>query len=169
MAGRIVVILIVLALGGFVLYTQNQVKNGPTKSIGPGDDPTQIVDQKDTFDDPNMKGIKPETEPVFNVQVDLTMNGEQPNLNFIITEQHGWYAGLVTVQFWYVDIDEDNNEVQIGAPIETLCRNYLPFNGTLEHKTTPLKLEFPDLTEWGTSDNWRARVSKTGRVLAPEN
>ncbi len=166
MAGRVIVILIVLCLGGFVLYTQN-VADNPQTSLGPGDDGENvIVDQSDGFEDPNVKGVKPDTEAIFNVEVDLTFNGEQPNLNFIVTEQHGWYAGTVVVQFWYVEKDEDGTEYQVGTPIETLCRKFLPFNGVLEHKTTPTPIEFPDVSDWGTSENWRARVSRAN-VLAP--
>ncbi len=169
MAGRIVVVLIVLCFGGFVLYTRTQAEKPPIVTVGPGGATGGTTSQADKFNDPNVVGVEPETEPVFNVEVDLTMNGQQPNLNFVITEQHGWYAGEVSVQFWYVKTGDDGNERQVGAPITTLCRNFLPFNGTLEHKTTPIFAEFPDLSEWGTSENWRARVLKCGKVLAPAN
>ncbi len=159
MAMRIVAIVIVAGLGLFVWSTKHEAENPvvPPK-----------VDQTAQYTDPNVEGVEPDGPPDFNVGVELRMQGEKGILDFTITEAHGWYAEFLYIDFWYVAIDENGEERQIGDPVTYMCHHFLPFGETLEEYTSLLDLEFKELDGWGTTENWRAMVSKHGKVLAPE-
>jgi hypothetical protein len=158
---RVVAVLVVLGLGGYVYMTSQKVNNPET---------APVVDQGDKFIDPNITCCEPDSPPKFNVDLELTYEGKNDDkavLHFFITEEHGWYADHIYVQFWHVQ-QEDGEWFQVGEPIRYFCHKFLPFGETLEERTTPHGWEFPDLEDWGTSENWRARVVEWNNVYMPE-
>lgn len=161
MAMRVVAIVLVLGLGGFVWYTSNRA-NTPAG--------VNTADQSDRFNlaAQGVEGVEPEAPPVFNVDVELRREGNQRNLYFTVSEQHGWAADHLYVEFWYEEQDEDGEWYQVGDPVRYLCHDYLGFSQVLREHTTLLDVEFRELDDFGTSENWRARIAEYGTVLAPK-
>ena len=114
------------------------------------------------------EGIEPGGPPEFDVQVELGRAGPRQVLYLTITERHGWYADHVYVSFWYREQDEQGQWRRVGDEVWFLCRRYLDFGATLVEETTLLDFDFPDLDDYGTTENWQARVRGWGRVLSPK-
>ncbi len=168
MAARIVAILIVIGLGGFVWWTNYKVSNPPAPPN---------VNQAPKYVDPDAasKGVEPDSPPEHNVDVELRFEGEKAFIDFTISEAHGWYTDHMYIDFWYVRQDDNGDWHQVGDPVRYMCHNYLKFGETLVEYTTLYDLEFPELdvddggrVDWGTAENWRARVGEYGQVLAPK-
>ncbi len=158
MATRIVAVLIALGLVGFILYNNSKVN-----SYVPPDEP----DKTPPYIDPNATGVEPDSPPEYNVEVEIRREGPQTNIYFTLSEAHGWYTDTVYVEFWYVQEDDDGEWRQIGDPISYMFHHYLPFGETIVEHTVLYDIEFPELDDWGTTENWRARVKDHGKVLAP--
>lgn len=160
MAGRIIAVLILAGLG-FCVYSTKQQANIPMP--GPEKDKPRGYENADAV------GVKPEGEPEFHVDVELRLIGPRNVLEFTITEAHGWYADFVYVEFWYGEKDEDGEWNQVGDPVVYMCHHFLDYGATLVENTTLMDIEFPELDgEFGTTENWQARVNDWRRVLAPE-
>ncbi len=159
MAARIVAIVLVAGLGIFVWVTKHEADN--PVFVPP-------VNQKDKFYDPNVEGLEPDTDPDFHVGVELRWDNQKAILDFTISESHGWYADYLYIDFWYVEEDENGELRQIGDPVTYMCHNYLPFGETLVEYTTLLDIEFDQIDDFGTTENWRARVGTWDKVLAPK-
>jgi hypothetical protein len=170
MALRVVALILIACLGGYV-YTVNQEAKESTITEDGSEGPVGVLlnhDQEPKYEKKGVdaEGVKPDQDPAFDVSVELVMKGEQPNLYFTVTEQHGWYAGTVQIMFWRVIQGEDGNWTRDGQSIQHLCHNFLDFNATLVCKTVPLPHEFPEINEdWGTSENWNARVVSWGGLF----
>jgi hypothetical protein len=173
MASRLVAVVLVAGLGiGVWIYGKQIEANEPpemVESIAAAENEVDTVQsQAPPFKFPeSMKGVTPDGPPVFNVDVELRMKGDQPNLHFTVTEQHGWAADHVELRFWHQVRDENGEWKQVGKAVPHLCRTYLDLNGVLSDWTTPLELEFPDVEDWGTSENWEGRVTQWNGLLAP--
>jgi len=164
---RVIVVLVLIVLGAVVWQKQEAAKTYDDLQKK-AENPPEDSNQKPGYFDPNVKGVTPDAPPDINVDVELSKEGPRSVLTFTITEKHGWYVDYIYVEFWYVEIGEDGTEKQVGDSIKYLCHHYLGFGETLVEKTTLLDIEFPELDDFGTTENWRATVQKWGKVLAPE-
>ena len=158
MAVRIIAIVIVVALGIFVVYQQLSV-NKPTRGL---------EDDKEVPFTAQREGVEPPTRPEFDVGIELVREGPKQLIQFTVTERHGWFADTIYVEYWYEEPDEDGQWHRVGNSIEFLCRKYLDFGSTLVDRTVLYDVEFPELESFGTVENWRARVTRYGTVLAPK-
>lgn len=166
MTVRIVAVVIVLGLAIFV-YTQR--KSVEAQDANDNTPVTEKFDQEPKFLDPTIQGVEPATAPKINVGLELRHEGLRNVLYFTVTEEHGWYVDHVYIEFWYVQTDENGEERKLGDPVVYLCHNFLGYGKTLVEGTTLLDVEFPELEgNYGTTENWRARIQKTGKVLAPK-
>jgi len=167
MTVRVIVLLVLIALGAVVWQKQQsaQTYDNVKERV---ENPIERTDQRPGFFNPDAKGVKPDIAPELNVDVELTKEGPRHVLNFTITEKHGWYVDHVYVDFWYVKIGKNGHEKQVGNPVQYLCHHYLDFGATLVENTTLLDVEFPELSDFGTTENWRVAIRKWGKVLAPE-
>ncbi len=159
---RVVAVVIIVALGGFVFYKHQATKDTSV---------TQLEGPKDTpFEKPGVEaeGVEPPAPPDFDIAIDLVDKGPQKLIQFTVTERHGWYADTIEIHYWYVEQGEDGEWRQVGDTARFLCRSYLDFGGTLVDSTVLYELEFPQLEDFGTPENWRARVHGHGKVLAPK-
>lgn len=161
MVMRIVAAITLASLGLFVFLYQRQANK-------PADPPESTKAPEFSKEGVEAEGVKPDVPPEFDVQVELRMEGPRQVLDFTITERHGWYADLLRVEFWYVEQKEDGQWRQVGDPLSYQCHHYLDFGATLVEHTTPQAIEFPELDDFGTTENWRARISSWDKVLAPK-
>ncbi|MEE9295211.1 MAG: hypothetical protein V3W34_09670 [Phycisphaerae bacterium] len=159
MAMRVVALAILAALGAFVWYTQHRVEHP---------DLPKEVDQSPKYYDPEVEGVEPDAPPDIHVDVDVERQGEKAKIIFTVSETHGWYVDHIFIDFWYVEKDENGELKQIGRPLRFLLHQYLPFGGTITDYTTPQSHEFPEIDDFGTTENWQARAVSWGKVLAPE-
>jgi len=158
MAIRVISILIVASLGLYVYTTHRQAEQPP---------PEIQHDQPPKFFNPEVKGVVPEIPPEFDVVVRMVPRGEQTRLEFTVTERHGWYVDNVYIEFWHVEKDEHGKWQQVGDSVRWLCRGYLDFNSVLTDSTVLTAQEWPDLDDYGETENWRARVVQYSNVYAP--
>ena len=183
MAIRIIAVVIIAVLGVLVWQKKAAVEKSaqPPLITAPGSDPeaepgVDRVDKRPKFFNPDVEGVDPGVPPELNVDVEMRMVGPRQVLFFTVTEAHGWYVDHIFIEFWYVRIDDDGEEHRVDDPADYMCHNYLDFGATLVEDTTLLRVEFIDLFDqddpesegFGTTENWRVRVRKWGKVLAPK-
>ncbi|HUU85832.1 MAG TPA: hypothetical protein VM243_20230 [Phycisphaerae bacterium] len=118
-------------------------------------------------------GVETDEEPEFNVVVDARMEGTRPVLEFSITETHGWAVTMLYVEASHGTISEETGEwaqnTELRNPPKLLCKEILDFGKTLVDKTTLTTIEMLQINQdLGTSENWRARVYKWGKVYKPK-
>ncbi len=145
-------------------FTTSQMKKGFDGSDAPP------VDTREVFVFPeDFEGVEVEDQPEFDVACEVRYENEKAFITFTVTERHGWAVEEITVEYWHVKTDENGVEKQIGDPAVFFVRGgYLDFDSTLTDFTTLYYLEFEELDEeFGTSDNWRARVKSHGDIMKP--
>lgn len=160
MTVRIIAVAILIALGALVWLMQEQ-----RLTPEPETDP---VAKGSPLEDPNAVGVVPDGPPQLNVEHELVYEGPRAVLHFTVTERNGWYVDHIFLKFWYTQPDAGGELHQIGDPVTYLCKGFLDFNATLTDSTTITNVEFSELDDFGTTDNWQVAVSQYGRVLAPE-
>ena len=163
MAKRLVAVVVLVALGILVFAKKERAETREVELT----ESVRTQDQQAPYFDPDVKGVEPDGPAEFNVVHELRMVGERNVMTFNVTEIHGWYADHIYVQFWYEEEDENGTRQRVGDPIPFLMKGYVDFGKTLEDHTTLLDYEFPELDGFGTTDNWQAIVSQSGKVLAP--
>jgi hypothetical protein len=159
----IIVLILVGAAGLFAIRTQTTAERldvAPASTTEPRPDPNVL--------DPSI-GVEPTDPPVFAVEADFAMVGDKPLLTFSVTERHGWAADAITVEYWHIVRDDEGAWYQLDDPQRFFCRGVLPLGGVLTDSTPVHYTEFTQLDDYGTSENWRARVQQWGKVLAPRD
>ena len=163
MVMRLLVVVVVGGLGIMVWMKKDGAETGEIKLT----EDVQTESQPAPYFDPNVQGVEPDGAAEFNVVHELHMVGERNVMSFAVTEIHGWYADHIYVDFWYEKEDRNGERQRVGDPITFLMKGYIDFGKTLEDNTTLLNYEFPELDGFGTTENWQAIVSQSGKVLAP--
>lgn len=157
---------VLLLLVGVLLY----VTLGPKPAPSPT--PTPVGEQsKLPWDQPAPAG----TEPVANGDVRLHVSAERRNengrinLDFHVTEEHGYMVDGVRLYFWYRFKDEDSGEwVDDALRIDHLIRDRLGCNETLVASTIILDAEYRDRgidLAATTSENWGVQVIGFARAM----
>ncbi len=175
MTGRILSIVVIAGLGLLIWQKNQSVKefDEQQEKLIPAE--LEPEGQKAQYFDPDVEGEEPGAPPDFHVDLDLRIEGPRYVMHFTITESHGWYVDHIYAEIWYVQVDENGDEKQIGDRLQHLCHSYLDFNSTLQCQTTLQDHEFeelfsgeyPGVAGFGTTENWRGRVANFGKVLAP--
>ncbi|HUU85831.1 MAG TPA: hypothetical protein VM243_20225 [Phycisphaerae bacterium] len=124
------------------------------------------------YDPAHIDGIETDEQPEFNVAVEARLEGTHPVLEFSITETHGWAVTHLYIEASHGFTNEETGEWEPNSalrnPPRLLCKGYVEFGKTLVDKTTLTTIEMMQIDhELGTSENWRARVYKWGRVYQP--
>ena len=158
MAMRLTAMAIIAMLGVYVFWTKQKVDN-PDLPV--------TVDGSPKFFDPDVEGVVPDTDPDLHVDVHVEREGEKAKIFFTVSESHGWYVDHLYIDFWYVEKDDSGEMKQIGRRLKYMCHNYLPFGETITEYTTPQSHEFPEIDDFGTTENWQAAAAEWGKVLAP--
>jgi hypothetical protein len=110
--------------------------------------------------------------PKFDVECVRIFDKPQDILEFHVTEEHGWAADGIRLEFWYRFKDEDSGEWiddKMNA-VAHVARKRLDFNETLVEFTTLLPIEYRHLKiNLGdtNSENWHAEVVDWARVMEP--
>jgi hypothetical protein len=160
MTVRIIALAVLIALGARIWLIQEQ-----RPASGPETGP---LTERSLLADPDAVGVAPDGPPQLTVEHELAYEGPRAVLHFTVTERNGWYVDHIFLKFWYAEPDASGQLHQIGDPVMYLCKGYLGFNETLTDSTTITEVEFSELDDFGTTDNWQVAVSQYGRVLAPE-
>ena len=163
MVKRLLVVAVLGGLGIVVWMKKDGAEAGEVEMT----ESVAVVNDPAPYFDPDVEGVEPDGAAEFNVVHELHMVGERNVMSFTVTEIHGWYADHVYVQFWFEKEDENGKRQRVGDPITFLMKGYIDFGKTLEDNTTLLNYEFPELDGFGTTENWQAIVSQSGKVLAP--
>lgn len=166
MAMRLLVVAVLLALG--IVVWLNKEGADENEAALTNDVTVETEPKQAPYFDPKVEGVEPDGSPEFNVVHELRMVGQRNVMFFTVTESHGWYADHIYVQFWYEEEDENGERHRVGDPVTILMKGYIKFGQTLEDNTTLLDYEFPELDGFGTTENWQARVTQHGQVLAPK-
>jgi hypothetical protein len=166
----IIVVLLVVAAAA-VYFAVSQAQKPPAKpdvqvaSGGPAGPPPYI--------DPELgsKGVPAQGDPDFKVDVRLEQAKGRNTFHFTITEGHGWAANGIYITLAHRDlpINYDIRDADPNRTLEILCdKAPLRFGQPLEHRTTVTALDFPELTDFGTSENWSATVTNYSDLTAPK-
>ena len=122
--------------------------------------------------DPDLskKGVPAPGEPSWNVEVELKKDKGRNVFHFTVTEEHGWAANGVYVKLRHHGLEERTGKGMMhDRRIDILCnRSPLRFNTPLEHTVTVRDTEFPELVDFGTSENWAATVLNYSHLTAPK-
>jgi len=112
--------------------------------------------------------------PKFDVRCVRVFDKPQDILEFHVTEEHGWAADGVRIEFWYRFKDADSGEwiEDTMNAVAHVARKRLDFNDTLVDFTTLLPIEYRHLKlDPGETDseNWQAKVVDYARVMESTN
>jgi hypothetical protein len=164
----LMILVILAAAGGAAWFAVSQ--KGASEPKVQGGDTTQGV----AYINPNLKneGVPPTGEPEWDVQVQLNRvgAGQQHRFTFKVTEKHGWAANGIYIAFWHRTKDPNTGEwVKDSRETSVLLSNdYLHFNKPLEFSTTVAKHELIELKDFGTTENWEAKVTNFSDLTAPK-
>lgn len=167
---KAVLICVLLVVAGVAIYyAVNQASKepeAPTIEVAQGNG---VGEQ--AFIDPDLtkKGVPAPGDPDFNVDVELEQIKGRFVFHFTVTEAHGWAANGV-----YVELRNHGLPLRTGKGMlpdrstYILCRNApLRFDQPLKFSVTvDVPREFPELIEFGASENWSATVSNYSDLTA---
>jgi hypothetical protein len=115
------------------------------------------------------KGVPAPGEPEFTVEIKLERAAARNIFHITVTEKHGWAANGV-----YVDLGHRGLQTREGKGmvadrrLHILCASGpLRFGQPLQHSITVASHEFPELEDFGTSENWYGVVSGYSELTAP--
>lgn len=124
---------------------------------------------------PGYKELGEGKTPKFNVVCERIHDKPQTILQFHVTEEHGWAADGLRIEFWYKFKDEDGGEwIEDTDPkgrVAHVARERLEFNETLTEFTSLLPIQYRHLNldpKDTDSENWKAEVVGWVRVMEPE-
>jgi hypothetical protein len=143
-----------------------------------GPPPTNVTNSVVTPPARPMDGValEPGETPVFEVEVAVVPREKNPSvhdLEFTVTEKHGWYVENIYVDLFHRVVNEDSGEWErddskVDVPYKGfLINEVLPFNGIARGRTQPLLGVEWNLNSIGTSDEWEAVVFHHGLVVKP--
>ncbi|MFH0982562.1 MAG: hypothetical protein V2A79_13640 [Planctomycetota bacterium] len=158
----VLIVVLVIVAGTLVYFAATQMAK-PVQGPDVKTPTASTVENLPYVDrDLSKKGVPATGEPNFDVQVGLEKNKGRNTFHFTIIEAHGWAANGIYVELRHEGLPE-NLEGRGKMPdrrVEILCdKSPLRFDTPLKHSATVMSHEFPELTDWGTSENWKARVS----------
>ena len=168
---KAVLVLVLLIVAGAAIYyavTQAaQPPPAPESTVATGDG---LRDQ--AWLDPELpkRGVPAPGEPDFNVDVDLVKAKGRTTFRFTVTEANGWAANGVYVELRHHELPEKTGKGMMhDRRLTLLCRKSpLRFNEPLEYSVTVGAQEFPELDDFGTSENWSAEVTAYSDLTAPK-
>ena len=119
-------------------------------------------------------GIETEETPEFNVEVATKEVGTRKELEFVITEAHGWAVDKVWIRARYGKVNPETGEFEsdMQYPVEMLSRegDIIDFGKPLVAKTTLTSVELTQTKgELGGPENWEATVYKWASVFKPKD
>jgi hypothetical protein len=165
----VLIVVLVIVAGVAVYFTVTQASKPPaapeTKvATGNGVGPQPYIDP-----DLRNKGIPAPGEPKWHVKVELEKVKGRNVFHFTVSEEHGWAANGVYVELRHEGLPEKplkgTNPVH---QIEILCKSPLRFHEELKYTATVMSHEFPELDDFGTSENWKATVTLFSDLTAPK-
>ncbi|MCK4660517.1 MAG: hypothetical protein KAV82_13425 [Phycisphaerae bacterium] len=167
---NLILILIIVVAAGAVVYL---VKTQPSQesvvpdvnAVKPPDD--QSVPYVDA--DLSKKGVPAPGKPKFDVKVELKVDAKGRNrFHFTISEEHGWAANALVVELRHIGLPEKTGKgMKADRRLTLTCTTEpLRFDSDLHHTVTVASYEFPELDNFGTSENWLAEVKHYGDLTA---
>ena len=167
----VLIIVLVIVAGAAVWFATtraSQEVEPPTIKLPPKEPTVKNL----PYIDPDLpkKGVPAPGEPSWNVEVELKKDKGRNVFHFTVTEEHGWAANGVYVKLRHHGLEERTGKGMMhDRRIPILCnRSPLRFNTPLEHTVTVRDTEFPELVDFGTSENWAATVSNYSHLTAPK-
>ena len=167
MKAVLIVVLVIVAAGAvyFAMIQASKEVPGPEPK-GP-DIPTV---PNLTYLDPDLsaKGIPAPSEPKWVVKTELDTGKGRNTFHFTVTEEHGWAANGIYLELRHHGLEEKEGKGMMhDRRLKILCaKSPLRFNTPLEHTVTVRDTEFPELGDFGTSENWEATVSNFSDLTA---
>ena len=162
---------LVLVAGGAVYFAVTQASKPiepPTieKETGSKQPPLAYADP-----DLAKKGVPAPGEPQWDVKLELVKDKGRNTFHFTVTEGHGWAANGIYLELRHqgLEIDHSVRDANPNRTLQLLCdKAPLGFNAPLHHTVTVSALDFPEVPDYGTSENWVVRVSSYSELTAPK-
>jgi len=162
----VILILVACALG-YVAFTQEKPDTEEATSTVKAQD-TIVPYWEEPLPD-NLKLLDRDEQPRFNVVCERVNANSQNKIRFHITEEHGFLADAIRLEFWYRFYDEDSGEwIDTDSRVAHVARERLEANDTLTEETVLLPIEYRRLgidLAATTSDEWQAEVVSWARAM----
>ena len=167
MKGVLIVVLVIVAAGAVYFAATQASKEMPRPEVEVQKESTVV---NLPYFDPDLpkKGVPAPGEPKWHAKVELDRSKGRNLFSFTVTEEHGWAANGV-----YVELRHKGLETMTGRgmdpnrTIKILCSTaLLQFDAELHHSVTVQSHEFPELKDFGTSENWEATVCNYSDLTA---
>ena|GEM_PF-4858036 len=168
---KIVLIIVLVVVAGVAVYfatTQaSKEVEAPNVTFAKGSTVENLP-----YIDPDLseKGIPAPGEPSWHVDLELAKDKGRNVFHFTVTEENGWAANGVYLELRNHGLEERTGKGMMhDRRIHILCnKSPLRFNTPLKHTVTVRDTEFPELVNFGTSENWTATVSNHSDLTAPK-
>ena len=167
----VLVVVLVIVAGGAVYYAVSQAsKPPPAPTVETESGPKQ---PSLAYADPDLakKGVPAPGEPKWNVELELTQSKGRSTFHFTVTEENGWAANGIYLKLKHhgLEIDHIVKDADPNRALYLLCdKEPLRFNTPLHHTVTVSALDFPEVHDYGTTENWQATVASYSDLTAPK-
>ena len=169
MKGILIVVLVIVAAGAiyFAVTQASKEVEGPEVEVQTG---STVANLPYIDLDLPKKGVPAPGEPEWHVKVVLDRSKGRNLFSFTVTEEHNWAANGVYVELRHKGLETMTGRGMIpNRTIKILCSTApLRFDAELHHAVTVQSHEFPELKDFGTSENWEATVCNYNDLTAPK-
>ena len=162
-------IILLLAAGGLAVGFAMKVSS-----------PQEVIEEPEVFEpDPcqtplanrTLVGKEPETEPVFDVQVEVDHSTNKNRLVFNVSELHGYYVESIRILYWY-RTRPDMTPEESPLRLEHYMDKYISSNEVLREciELVPAEMRHID-GDIGEAENGAAEVTdyNRARLVNPDN